>query len=90
MRSSDPLSSQLYGIMHKKTVIEDRNNIAARDRYRAEWHKKWTDEGLDFVLTVPVSLPAFENGASEKTTLMSAGYSFLFSLARKPNSVYTH
>ncbi|KAF8970071.1 amidase signature domain-containing protein [Flammula alnicola] len=80
MRSSDPMSSQLYNIMHAKTVVEDRHNVAARDAYRAEWHKKWLEEGLDFVLTVPMSLPAIENGASEKTTLISAGYTFLFSL----------
>jgi len=79
-RSSDPISSQLYDVMHGKTVVEDRNNVVARDRYRAEWHKKWTEEGLDFVLTVPMALPACENDTSEKTTLMSAGYTFLFSL----------
>ena len=82
MRSSDPLSSKLYGIMHTKTVVEDRELIAVRDRYRAEWHKKWMDEGLDFILTVPLSLPAIENGASEKTTLICAGYTFLFSVVR--------
>ncbi len=66
--------------MHEKNTIEERELIAARDRYRAEWHKKWIEEGLDFVLTVPLSLPAIENGASEKTTLMVAGYTFLFSI----------
>ena len=66
--------------MYSKSAVEDRELIAARDRYRAEWHKKWTEEGLDFVLTVPLSLPAIENGASEKTTLICAGYTFIFSL----------
>ena len=80
MKSSDPLSSTLYDIMHSKTIVQDRELIAARDRYRAEWHKKWTDEGIDFILTVPLSLPAIENGASEKTTLICAGYTFLFSV----------
>lgn len=82
MKSSDPLSSKLYDIMHTKTAVEDRELIVARDKYRAEWHKKWTDEGLDFILTVPISLPAIENGASEKTTLICAGYTFLFSVVR--------
>jgi hypothetical protein len=84
-RSSDPLSSQLHDVMHTKTVVEDRNNVAARDMYRAEWHRTWTEEGLDFVLTVPLSLPAIENGASEKTTLMCVGYTLLFSLVREPS-----
>jgi hypothetical protein len=39
-RSSDPMSSQLYDAMHRKTIIEDRNNVAARDSYRAEWHRR--------------------------------------------------
>ncbi|KAJ3502932.1 hypothetical protein NLJ89_g8664 [Agrocybe chaxingu] len=80
MSWTDPVSSQLYEVMHKKTVVEERALIAARDAYMADWHKKWTDEGLDFVLTVPFPLPAVENGATEKTTLMTAGYTFLFSL----------
>ena len=81
LRPLDPVSSQLYDIMHVKTVVEDRENVASRDRYMAEWHKKWTEEGLDFVLTVPIAFPALENDTSEKATLMSAGYTFLFSLA---------
>ncbi|PPQ78251.1 hypothetical protein CVT25_011710 [Psilocybe cyanescens] len=80
IRSSDPASSELLNIMHTKTVVADRDNVAARDIYRAKWHKKWTEEGLDFVLTSPMPTPAIENGSSLKTTLMSAGYLFLFSL----------
>jgi len=81
-RSSDPMSSELYDILHTKTIIEDRNNVAARDRYRAEWHRNWTEEGFDFILTVPFPFPAIENGASEKTTLMCVGYTLLFNLVR--------
>lgn len=75
------MASQLYDIMHSKTAVQDRDAIVARDVYRAEWHKKWTEEGLDFVLTVPHAFPALENGSSEQTTLMSAGYTLLFNLA---------
>ncbi|KAF9525439.1 amidase signature domain-containing protein [Crepidotus variabilis] len=80
MSSTDPLSSDLHKLMHTKTVVEERDLVVARDRYRAEWHQKWIEEGLDFVLTVPSPFPATEHGASEKTTLISAGYTFLFSL----------
>jgi hypothetical protein len=76
----DPLSAELYTILHKKTVMEERRLVEERDNYRAEWHKKLTEEGVDFVLTVPHALPALENGGSERTTLMSAGYTFIFSL----------
>jgi len=80
IRSKDPMASQLYNIMHPKTCVQDRQSIMARDVYRAEWHEKWTEEGLDFVLTVPHAFPALENGSSEQT-LMSAGYTLLFNLA---------
>ncbi|PPQ82477.1 hypothetical protein CVT26_012757 [Gymnopilus dilepis] len=79
-RSSDPLTSQLYEVLHGKTVIEDRSNVTAREIYRHQWHQKWAEEGLDFIITVPFALPALENGTSEQTTLLCAGYTFLFSL----------
>ena len=68
--------------MHGKTVVEDRKLIAARDEYRARWHQKWTEDGLDFALTVPHVLPALENGTSKQATLLSAGYTCIFSLVR--------
>lgn len=80
IRSSDPMASQLYGIMHPKTAAQDRESVIARDLYREEWHKKWTEEGLDFVLTVPYAFPALENGTSEQATLTSAGYTLLYNL----------
>lgn len=76
----DPLSADLYSILHEKTVLEERELVGKRDTYRAEWHRKWIEEGIDFVLTVPHALPALENGGSERATLMSAGYTFIFSL----------
>ncbi|KAF8872514.1 amidase signature domain-containing protein [Infundibulicybe gibba] len=79
-RSRDPLSANLIDSMHTKTILQERALIARRDKYRAAWHDQWRDEGLDFVLTVPHALPALARGSSEKATLMSAGYSFLFSL----------
>ena len=74
------MASQLYGMMHTKTTVQDRKSIVARDLYRAEWHERWKEEGLDFVLTVPHAFPALENGTSEQTTLMSAGYTLIFNL----------
>jgi hypothetical protein len=66
-------------------VVEVRDLVGQRDQYRAAWHEKWIESGLDFVLTVPHPLPAFENGASEKATLMSAGYTHIFSLVGSNN-----
>lgn len=81
-RSSDPFSAALLDVMHPKSVVEERGLIARRDEYRAEWHEKWIEEGLDFVLSVPHALPALENDGQDKATLMSAGYAFLWSLVR--------
>ncbi|KAF9442888.1 amidase signature enzyme [Macrolepiota fuliginosa MF-IS2] len=83
----DPLSADLYSILHKKTVLEERELVEQRDNYRADWHKRWIEEGIDFVLTVPHALPALENGGSERATLMSAGYTFIFSLLDYPAGV---
>jgi hypothetical protein len=79
-RTSDPFAAGLYDTMHPQTLLESRETIMQRDEYRARWHEKWLSEGLDFILTVPHPLPAIEHGASEKATLMSVGYTFLFSM----------
>lgn len=78
----DPLSAELYSILHTKTVMEERLLVHQRDLYRAKWHRQLIEEGIDFILTVPHALPALENGGSERATLMSAGYTFIFSLVR--------
>lgn len=84
----DQLSAELYSILHTKTVMEERRLIEERDNYRAEWHKKLIEEGVDFILTVPHALPALENGGSERATLMSAGYTFIISLVSTFRSIY--
>ncbi|KAF8815929.1 hypothetical protein BYT27DRAFT_7238179, partial [Phlegmacium glaucopus] len=44
VRSSDPMASQLYGIMHTELLPRIAESIVARDLYREEWHRKWTEE----------------------------------------------
>ncbi|KAF8239945.1 amidase signature enzyme [Tricholoma matsutake] len=86
-RTSDPLTANLFDIMHPKSVVEVRELVVQKDQYLAAWHKQWIESGLDFVLTVPHALPAFKHGESEKTTLMSAGYTCIFSLLDYPAGV---
>lgn len=76
----DHITADFYDIMRSRSVREERKITWARDEYRAIWHEKWISAGLDFVLTVPHAFPALSHNASEKTTLMSAGYTFIFSL----------
>ncbi|KAH6908789.1 amidase signature domain-containing protein [Coprinopsis sp. MPI-PUGE-AT-0042] len=78
--SSDPFTADSYESMHPKTILENRAAIVARDEYRARWHKKWIDEGLDFVISVPHPLPAFEHGGAAKATLHSVGMTFVFNM----------
>jgi hypothetical protein len=76
----DHITADFYDIMRSRSVGEERKITCARDEYRATWHEKWITAGLDFVLTVPHAFPALAHNTSEKTTLMSAGYTFIFSL----------
>lgn len=79
-RSSDPIYASLLDVMHPKSIVEERELVVKRDQFRLEWNEKWTEEGLDFALTVPTPFPALENGTAVKASMMSAGYAFLFSL----------
>lgn len=67
-------------ILQEKNIVEERQLIVQRDELRQQWHDKWQNEGLDFVLTVTFPFPALENGDGEKASLMSASYTFLFNL----------
>jgi hypothetical protein len=82
-RATDPFYASLLEVMHPKTVVEERALVARRDDFRAAWHDRWTEENLDFVITVPHPLPALENGTGERASLMSAGYTFLFNMVRQ-------
>ena len=79
-RGKDPFTAGLYETMRTRTLLEDREAVVERDEYRQRWMEKWVDEGMDFLLTVPYPMPAIEHGASAKTTLMSVGYTFIFSM----------
>ncbi|KAG6810989.1 hypothetical protein H0H92_009528 [Tricholoma furcatifolium] len=79
-RKSDPASASLLRIMNGKTVTELRTITAQREAYRARWHERWREDGLDFVITVPHPFPAFKHGESEKVNLMTASFTTIFSL----------
>jgi hypothetical protein len=83
-RSRDPVYAGLLGVMHSKSILEERQLVVKRDEFRQRWNDQWIDEGLDFVLTVTSPFPALANGTSEKASMMSAGYTFLFSLVSGP------
>ncbi|KAG5652637.1 hypothetical protein H0H81_004249 [Sphagnurus paluster] len=79
-RKSDPTNADLLDVLHAKSVVDVRYLVAQREAYRAAWFDKWTESGLDFVLTVPHPFPAFKNGESEKVNLMTTGFTAIFNL----------
>ena len=76
----DEVYAGLIENWHEKSVEEYLGLIAEREDYRARWFEMWNEEGLDFVLTVPNSLPAVPHGGM-KQGWRACGYTFLFNLA---------
>ncbi|OSD08106.1 amidase signature enzyme [Trametes coccinea BRFM310] len=72
----------LLETFHPRTPREERTLVGARDAFRAAWHDAWVAQGVDLVLTAPHALPAMpkEPAASEKATLVSANYAFLYNI----------
>ncbi|KAI0646387.1 amidase signature enzyme [Trametes meyenii] len=74
--------ASLIEIFHPRSALEERKLVIERDAYRAAWHTAWHSAGLDLLLTVPHALPAVpkEPAASDKATLVSANYAFLYNV----------
>ncbi|KAJ8488803.1 hypothetical protein ONZ45_g13818 [Pleurotus djamor] len=52
--------------MGKKTIVEERELVKARDAYREEWRKRvWEEENLDFVICPVMPCPAVRHGEAE-------------------------
>ena len=75
----DYIFAGLISGFYKKSVTEHFKLVAARETYRAQWHEKWEETGLDFLLTAPNALPAVKHGGM-KTGWKVCGYTFLFNL----------
>ncbi|KAG2140696.1 amidase signature domain-containing protein [Suillus clintonianus] len=78
--TGDEFGASMLETVHLKSPAEERALVVSRDEYRAKWHRAWEDEGFDFLLTVPHSLPAIPAGTAEKATLVSAGYMTIFNI----------
>ncbi|KAF5318730.1 hypothetical protein D9619_010615 [Psilocybe cf. subviscida] len=64
-------------LMYTRTVVEERADIVASNEYR--WRTaRWREEGLDFVITVPMTLTALEHRKSVEMSLIGGEYMFLF------------
>nr|VWO95981.1 Protein kinase domain-containing protein [Ganoderma boninense] len=74
--------ASLIEVFHPKSTLDERRLVVEREAYKAAWHEAWRREGLDFVLTVPHSLPAVPRDprASDRATLVSANYAFMYNV----------
>lgn len=84
----DPIYAGLIDTHYEKTMPEFYALIARREDYRSRWFKVWRDAevegrqgdaGVDFILTVPNSLPAVPHGGM-RHGWKACGYTFLFNL----------
>ncbi|KAI0795455.1 amidase signature domain-containing protein [Abortiporus biennis] len=73
--------AQIIDILHIRTTSEERQLCVQRDKLRHAWLKAMKEEqNLDFILTVPHSLPNVPHGGSGVASLVAASYGFLFNV----------
>ena len=77
----DPVYASLIENWRKKSTAEFFALVSRREAYRAKWFDMWNEKGLDFVLTVPNSLPAPPHNGM-KYGWSACGYTFLFNIVR--------
>lgn len=75
----DEISAGLIETCTQLSIVDYMPVVAQREAYRKKWFDMWQKEELDFVITVPHSLPAVPHGGL-KQSLVSYGYTFLFNL----------
>lgn len=75
----DEIYAGLVEKWHEKTSVEYFALISRREAYREKWFDMWNEKGVDFVLTVPNSLPAVPHGGM-KEGFKACGYTFMFNV----------
>lgn len=81
----DALYAGLIETWREKTVEEYYALVSRREAYRERWFDVWRAQQLDFVLTVPNSLPAAPHGGM-KDGWKACGYTFMFNVVRVPGA----
>jgi len=75
----DEIYAGLIENWFEKSVPEYLALVSKREAYREQWFEFMRDQALDFVLTVPNSLPAVPHGGM-KEGFKACGYTFLFNI----------
>lgn len=85
----DAAYASIIEVWREKTTVEFFSLVSRREAYREQWFNMWTAQELDFVLTVPNSLPAPPHDGM-KDGWSACGYTFLFNIVRTfPPPQYT-
>lgn len=76
---NDAAYASIIDVWREKTTEEFFALVSRREAYRERWFDMWTAQELDFVLTVPNSLPAPPHDGM-KDGWSACGYTFLFNI----------
>jgi len=77
---NDDWAYLLEGFGSCSSVNEEHALFVKKDIYLAEWNKSLNENRLDFVLALPVPVPAIPRGSTGKATLMSAAGCLIYNL----------
>lgn len=79
--------ASLLESLHPCTITRERELAVRLEDYRARWTRYMTEQGVDFILSVPHSLPPMPNGGTDISTLLPANYCFLYNILDFPAGV---
>ena len=72
--------------MHPQTVAQERGLVIKLQEYRARFADAMREQGIDFILTVPHSLPPMPKNGTGKATLLAASYGFFYNIVSLSDS----
>lgn len=73
-------NADLLECMHPQSVAQERELTIKLQNYRARWIAAMREQGIDFILNVPHSLPPMPRGGTGTASLLSANYCFLYNI----------
>lgn len=78
----DEIYAGILDGFHERNVYDYWPLVARREDYRSRWFEMLQEEKIDYILTVPHSLPAVPHNGM-KDGVKSFGYTLLFNLVRR-------
>ncbi|EKM56949.1 uncharacterized protein PHACADRAFT_254364, partial [Phanerochaete carnosa HHB-10118-sp] len=79
--------ARLIECLHPCSIADERKLSILVEEYRTRWAGAMTEQGVDFILTVPHALPPMPKDGTGTATLLSANYCFLYNILDYPAGV---